>query len=110
MNRKKVGVVVNKVRGEKYELTLKEIESTCGTKVIATIPDDNRVPESISEGVPVVIMAPYSRSNEAFKKLAGSLIGKDYRTISPLLQDSWHLFTNQIASCNESTEHCRTET
>ncbi len=78
MGKKVIGLVVNKRKGEKYELTIKEIESTCGVKVISIIPEDNHVPEGISEGVPVVLLSPYSKASVAFKQLAATLVGETY--------------------------------
>lgn len=80
MGKKIIGIVVNKYKGEKYELTIPEIESTCGVKAIAVIPDDSHVPQGISEGIPVVLLSPYSKASTAFKKLAGTLIGIEYRS------------------------------
>ncbi len=72
------GIVVNRVRNQKYELTLKEIESTIGENVIAVVHEDNHVPESISKGVPVTISYPNSRVSNDINKLAGMLIGREY--------------------------------
>ena len=72
------GIVVNRIRNQKYELTLKEIESTIGENVIAVVHEDNHVPESISKGVPVTISYPNSRVSNEINKLAGMLIGKEY--------------------------------
>jgi len=79
MKKRVIGLVVNRRRGERYELTVPEIESTCGVPVIATIPDDVRVTESVSEGTPVVLLCPYSRASHSFKRLAGKLVGEEYK-------------------------------
>lgn len=86
MKKRVIGLVVNRRRGERYELTVPEIESTCGVSVIATIPEDVRVAESMSEGTPVVVLCPYSRASHAFKRLAGRLVGEDYRPKSLLVR------------------------
>lgn len=72
-----IGIVINKVKNEKYELTVEEIESTCGYDVISVIPETNKVPESIAEGMPIVMNSGCPASVE-FKKLAASLIGEEY--------------------------------
>jgi len=74
-----VGIVVNKASGKRHELTQREIESTCGVKVIASIPEDGSVPEGVSMGVPSVIMSPHSKASVAFKQLAARIAGSDYR-------------------------------
>ena len=73
-----IGIVVNKSNNEKHELSIREIESTCGKRVIATIPNDWKVSHGVSEGEPAVVLSPSSKSSVAIKKLAGKLVGKDY--------------------------------
>lgn len=80
MGKNITGIVVNKRRGEKFELTVKEIESTCGVKVIAIVPEDSHVPEGIAAGIPAVLNSPYSPAGVAFKQLAAKLIGQEYRS------------------------------
>jgi septum site-determining protein MinD len=75
-----IGIVVNKVKNEKYELTVEEIESTCGYDVISIIPETNKVPESIAKGMPIVMNSDCSASVE-FKRLAASLIGEEYQPV-----------------------------
>lgn len=72
------GVVLNRVRGEKYELSLLEVESVFDVPVIASIPEDARVRESIAFGEPIVSHSPYSPAAVAFKKLAARLEGREY--------------------------------
>lgn len=79
MGKRVIGIVVNKRKGEKYELTRSEIESTCASKVLATVPEDDYVPRGISKGIPVVVLSPNSKASKVFKQLAGVLIGQDYR-------------------------------
>lgn len=79
MNKKVLGIVINKVRDEKYELTPSEIESTCGVNIVAIIPEDKSVPRGIAGGIPSVLLSPFSVSSENFKYLAGKLVGEKYR-------------------------------
>lgn len=79
MRKRIIGVVVNKRRGQKYELSDREIESTCGARVIATIPDDARIPQGIAEGMPAVVFSPFSPASNAYKHLAAGLAGQEYR-------------------------------
>lgn len=71
------GIVVNRVRGERYELTTEEIEQTAGHGVIAVIPETARIPESIAAGLPVVISSKSGAAAE-FKKLAAAIAGEQY--------------------------------
>jgi len=73
-----LGIVVNRHRNQKYELTSKEINSAVKTEVLATIPEDSKIPESISKGTPVTVLHPNSKSSKAFKKLAAHLSNEVY--------------------------------
>ncbi|MBI2543286.1 MAG: MinD/ParA family protein [Candidatus Aenigmarchaeota archaeon] len=78
-NRKEAIVVVNKVRGKKYEMTEAQIKKMLDIKDFVKIPEDEKVPESISHGVPVTVFAKGSKVSMALKKLAGQLIGEEYK-------------------------------
>ncbi|MFH1622954.1 MAG: P-loop NTPase [Candidatus Aenigmatarchaeota archaeon] len=72
-----LGIVMNRVRGERYELTREEIEQTSGQEVIAVIPETTRIPESIAAGSPIVISSNSGAAAE-FKKLAAAIAGVRY--------------------------------
>jgi len=72
-----LGIVMNRVRGERYELTTEEIEQTSGHGVIAVIPETTRIPESIAAGSPIVISSNSGAAAE-FKKLAAAIAGERY--------------------------------
>lgn len=72
-----IGIVLNRVKNEKHELTVEEIESTCGYDVLSVIPETNKIPESIAAGVPLVMNSNCQAVVE-FKALAASLIGAEY--------------------------------
>ncbi len=77
--KKRVYVVLNRVKKEKYELKPEIVEKTLESKIAMIIPEDKMVPESIAAGVPVVIYKPGSKASIALKKLAAFLIGKEYK-------------------------------
>ena len=77
--KKKVYVVLNKVKGKKYELKEDKIKDMLETSITMTVPEDEKVPESIATGVPVVVYSKGSKASIAFKKLAGSLVEKGYK-------------------------------
>jgi septum site-determining protein MinD len=72
------GVVLNRVRKDKYELSVNEVESVFDAPVISVIPEDPSVRKGIFQGNPVVATKPYSAASIEFKKLAGYLIGEKY--------------------------------
>lgn len=81
---KKVTLVLNRVRKKKYEMDIENVESMLDTRVDTIIPEDDKIPESISRSVPVVVFSKGSKVSIVFKKLAASIIGKKY---SPSISD-----------------------
>jgi len=77
------GVVLNKVRKKRYELDRMEIEETLDHRIIASIPEDPKVYEALSQKKPVVLYAPQSASGKELKKLAGLLSGRMESKESP---------------------------
>jgi len=73
-----MGVVLNKVTGASYEPTKREVERALHVNVAQVIPMDPKVRESIAKRTPVVAYSPNSPASIAFKKLAASIIGKEY--------------------------------
>jgi len=73
------GIVLNKVRGKRYELKKEEIESALNVKVLEEIPFDKKIPESIANGKPVVLFRENSKSARAYKRLAAVLAGETYK-------------------------------
>jgi septum site-determining protein MinD len=73
-----VGIVLNRIRKEKREISLKEIRGIFDVPILAAIPEDPKVREAIAVGNPVVFNSPSSRASIEFKKLAGVLVGYRY--------------------------------
>ena len=71
------GIVVNKHRGDKYELSPMEIEIMAEAPVIAKIPYSDEVRKSIFDERPVSL-DEYSPITHEFRKLAASLLGAEY--------------------------------
>jgi len=67
------GLILNRVEKKKYEMHHKEIENTCNTRILITIPEQRVVPESISARIPVTLFAPRSKVSMAFNDLAVEL-------------------------------------
>ena len=72
------GIILNKVRGKKYEMTKEEIEETVGLPVIGVIREDSKIRESVNHGFSVIEQFPKSRASREFKALAANLMGEDY--------------------------------
>ncbi|MFQ5976447.1 MAG: P-loop NTPase, partial [Candidatus Hydrothermarchaeales archaeon] len=74
-----LGIVLNKIRGEKYELSVSEIGSIFDFPLVATIPEDAKVRESVALGNPVALNHPYSPAAVEFAKFGGYLVGEEYQ-------------------------------
>lgn len=75
---KQIGIVLNMVHKERYEMTQSEIEELTKLPVIASIPYDPNVNKSIASKVPLVVLKPNSRASKEFARLGASLIGETY--------------------------------
>ncbi len=73
------GLILNKVHDKPFELDIHEIEEASKTPVLAVLPDDIKVHEAVADAKPVVLNAPYSEVAMEYKKLAGALIGQEYK-------------------------------
>ncbi len=73
-----LGVVVNRVKGKEHELTAEQISDLLDVPVIAEIPEDETIPESIGQKQPVVGYDPESPAAVEIKKLAANLCDVRY--------------------------------
>ncbi|MCD6477826.1 MAG: cell division ATPase MinD [Candidatus Aenigmarchaeota archaeon] len=74
-----VGVIVNRVKRNKAELTSEEIENMLELPILGKIPEDPTVIKSIHMKMPVVNFSPYSPSSMAIRKLGADLVGEEFR-------------------------------
>ncbi len=73
------GLVLNKVYGKNFELSLDEIERTVDVPILAVIPHDLNVAKSLANFSPSNKFNPKSRGSVEYKKLAAVLIGEKFR-------------------------------
>lgn len=80
------GLVVNRVSKRPHELTRKEIsEMLEDVNLLAEIPEDIAIQESISKRIAVLNHKPNSASSSNIRQLAAKLTGKEIK-----LQKSWY--------------------
>lgn len=72
------GLILNKVRNKKFELSIKDIEKTSETPVLAVLPDDIKILEALSLTSPAATFFDKSNVVIEYKKLAAALIGEKY--------------------------------
>ena len=78
-NKNILGVVINRFDNKSYMLTENEIASTCNCRIVSRIPEDKKIPESISKGIPVVLIYPDCTASRSLKNLASYISGSYYR-------------------------------
>jgi septum site-determining protein MinD len=81
-----LGVVVNRVKGLKHEMSMNEIRAMLEVPIISIVPEDIAIPKSISSKTPVVHHKPRSRSSIQFQRLASRILGEPY---SGVRKKSW---------------------
>ena len=75
LDKKSLGVVLNMVKGERYELTEKEVEEITGMKVLASVPYDKNVEKSLAYGIPLLKFREDCKASAEILKLAGVIEG-----------------------------------
>jgi len=78
-NIKITGVVVNRVRKRKHELSKETIEEILDVPIIAEIPEDRNILKAVAEKKPLVHYDPTSPASIEIKKLAAKLSGREYK-------------------------------
>lgn len=78
LNKKILGIVVNRITGGAHELSRQEIEDFLGMPILTEIPEDVRVNESIAVKTPVVSYRPNCPASVEIKRLAHTLTGREF--------------------------------
>ena len=76
---KPIGIMLNMVGKERYELSVDEVEQLAELPVTITVPMDKNVLRSLALKTPVVLFDRASPASRQFFNLAGKLIGENYR-------------------------------
>ncbi|HLC39379.1 MAG TPA: cell division ATPase MinD [archaeon] len=79
MNKKIIGVAVNRRANKWHELTKGEIAEMCGYPVIAEIPEDKSITKAIAAKHPAVHLYPSSPASQEIRRLAHTLTATPYR-------------------------------
>lgn len=78
LGRPVLGIIVNKLRNEQYEMSIPNIQDFLKKPVIGVIPDDHPIRQSLYTRNPSLMTDPSTPSSISFKKIAGELIGEKY--------------------------------
>lgn len=79
MDSKPLGIIMNMVGKERYELTNNEVEKLVELPVVSNIPADEEVLKSLAMKMPVVLYNRRAKASKEFIRLAGRLVGEKYR-------------------------------
>jgi len=74
-----LGVVVNRRKGKKHEVSNRRIREILGLPIIAAIPEDTLVGESIAARQPILEYAPDSEAAMEIRRLAHNLTGREFQ-------------------------------
>ena len=69
------GLVLNKVREKKFELSVEDIEKSTGVPVLSVIRDDVKVLEALSKTTPATLFAPKKKFAAGYNDLASKITG-----------------------------------
>ncbi|MBW2972580.1 AAA family ATPase [Candidatus Woesearchaeota archaeon] len=72
------GLVLNKVRDRKFELSVQDIENATGVPVISVIKDDVKVLEALSKTSPAALGSAKQDLSVSYSKLAATVSGEQY--------------------------------
>ena len=72
------GIVLNRVRGSKAELSNPDVESLLGYPVIATVGEEGKMLDALAAKTPLVSYEPNVSAAHEIKKLAAVLVGHNY--------------------------------
>lgn len=72
ISKEKISLIINRI-SKTNKLNFADVEQALSTKIIARIPEDERVVNSINEGVPLVLSYPDSQFGSSFRSLADEL-------------------------------------
>ena len=79
---KSLGIVLNMVKNERYELTAREVEQLAELPVLASIPMDKNILKSLAARTPVIFYNPKCKASKEFKRLSANLLGEEFTTLS----------------------------
>jgi len=73
------GLILNKVRGKKYELSFDALERDTKLPIVSVLFDDNILLASLNKAQPAAFWKPKNDTVIEYKKLAAALIGDRYK-------------------------------
>lgn len=75
------GIVLNKVYGKNFELSLDQIENHSSVPVVAVIPHDVHFSRALSQMKPYTSHKPKSKGSDEYMRLAAAILGEKYKPL-----------------------------
>ena len=72
------GIIINKMRGKKFELSLEAIQDATKVPVVSVLENDGKVMSALAKGKPISSYFARNNLSVEYKKLAAALIGDRY--------------------------------
>ncbi len=73
-----MGLILNKVRNKKFELSVSDVQETAGVPVLAVLNDDIKILEALAYSMPASSHSPKRGFAHEYRHLAASIIGESY--------------------------------
>ena len=73
------GVIVTRVKGQKYEMSITNIREMLDYPILGVVPEDKNIPMSLKDKDAVVHSYPRSKSSKAYKRIAAKISNFDYK-------------------------------
>ena len=70
-----LGIVINKMRGDKHEMKHNEVKEFLGMDILGKIPEDRNIRKALLAKQPLVTYRPGSRAARGYKVIAANLAG-----------------------------------
>ncbi len=89
------GLIINKKRGKRFEVSQQDIETQAKVPVLAVLPDDVKILEALAKTTPLAYHSPRIKATRVYHNIAAHLMGQDQKFV-PLKQRIMNFFGNYI--------------
>lgn len=86
------GVIVNRVRGTNYEMSLKSISEMLELPIIGVVPEDPYIQQALSQRNAILLTHPKSKAAKSYRDIAASLLGRKIE----IEESKWKKFTKAL--------------
>ena len=74
---KVTGVVLNRVKGHKYEMSVRDVKNMLEVPILGKVPEDDAFHMSLKKKNPLVFSKPYSKAGKELRKISASIVNLD---------------------------------